>query len=94
MKTVYRALALVLALLLAALSGPCFAETAECPQIEVGVQGIQKYGNLVLDISREAFLKLGYDYGDVITVKLGDKSWSAPVCNDYGDVDTGSISFR
>lgn len=94
MKTVYRALALVLALLLAALSGPCFAETAGCPQIEVGVQGIQKYGNLVLDISREAFLKLGYDYGDVITAKLGDKSWSAPVCNDYGDVDTGEPVCR
>lgn len=47
------------------------AEAADCPQIEVGVQSIEKYGNLVLDISREAFLKLGYDYGDIIAAKLG-----------------------
>ncbi len=79
---------------LGAPSDPAPAEAGDCPQIEVGILSIQKYGNLVLGLSREAFLNLGYEYGDVITAKLGDKSWTAPVCNDYSDVDTGAPICR
>lgn len=93
MKRLCRLLTLVLAVLLALTALAC-ADTAGCPPIETGVREIQKYGNLILDLSGNALLGQGYEYGDIITVKLGDSDLDVPVCNDYGDVDVGAPVCR
>ena len=88
MRKMRALLALALAALLA-LAVPVYAETAECPRVETGVRDIQKYGNLVLDISGRALMALGYEYGDVLAVTIGGESFEAPICEDFQDVDVG-----
>ena len=68
MKTFHRALICLLALLLAVLPVAALAETAE--SIEAGIREIQKYGNLVLTISGNSLLEMGYEYGDIATVTI------------------------
>ena len=58
------------------------------------VDSIQKYGNLVLSISGSDFLRLGYTYGDVVTVSLNGMDYDMPVGSLYSDVDTGSMICR
>lgn len=93
MKALRLILCLTLAVLLALASLAC-AEIAECPQVETGVQDIQKYGNLILDISGKALFDLGYEYGDILCVKIGDSEEPIPVCSDYSDVDVGAMVCR
>ncbi|MGX8706479.1 MAG: tyrosine-protein phosphatase, partial [bacterium] len=93
MRTLLRLLALALAVLLT-LSAMAFAESADCPTVETGVREIRKYGNLVLDISGDALLALGYDYGDIVTAAIGDQAIDAPICSEYGDVDIGTMVLR
>lgn len=88
-----RLLCLALATLLA-LSPLACAESAECPGVETGIRSIAKYGNLVLDISGTGLLALGYDYGDIIAVTLGDETLTMPISADYTDVDVGAVVCR
>ena len=93
-KSFNRALLWLLAGLLALLPVGALAEGAAPEAIEAGLQGIQKYGNLVLDISGNALLELGYAYGDVVTVTIGDQALDMPVGSNYSDVDNGSMICR
>ena len=78
-----RILSLLLALVLLLLPFGALAEGG------VPLAGIAKYGNLVLEITGEAFLDMGYDYGDVISADILGTAWHMPVCSSYSDVDTG-----
>ncbi|MGN1413494.1 MAG: tyrosine-protein phosphatase [Anaerovoracaceae bacterium] len=60
------------------------------PTFEIGVQEIQKYGNIVLDVEPEKLQEAGYAYGDVLTVTMDGKTWQIPFCTNYSDVDNGS----
>lgn len=51
---------------------------------------IAKYGNVELDYTCEAFLALGYQYGDVVTVSFLGQTLDIPFCSNYSDVDSGS----
>lgn len=51
---------------------------------------IAKHGNVELDYTCEAFLALGYQYGDVVTVSFLNQSLDIPFCSNYSDVDNGS----
>ena len=51
---------------------------------------IAKYGNVELDYTCEAFLALGYQYGDVVTVSFLGQALDIPFCSNYSDVDSGS----
>lgn len=93
MKKLRRLLSLALAALLV-LAALASAETAECPQVETGVQDIQKYGNLILEISGNALLAQGYEYGDMIDVSVAGTVLHMPVCSDYSDVDSGAPLCR
>ena len=85
--------ALALALLLA-LTSLALAEISECPPVETGIREIKKYGNIVMDISGDALLALGYEYGDVVSVEIGGRSFDMPLCSDFNDVDVGAMGLR
>ena len=84
-----RLFALALAALLA-LTGTVWAEVAACPPVETGVEEISRHGNLKLDISVRTLIELGYEYGDVIRVEVGDRKLNVPICHKVGDVDVGA----
>ena len=92
MKTFYRALIYLLALLLAVLPAAALAEGAE--SIEAGIREIQKYGNLVLTVSGNSLLDMGYEYGDIAAVTVDGQTYDMPVVSSYSDVDNGNMLCR
>ena len=92
MKTLNRALACLLALLLAALPVAALAEAAE--PIEAGIRGILQFGNLVLTISGTSLLERGYEYGDIAAVTIDGQTYAMPVVSNYSDVDNGTMLCR
>ena len=91
MKQIRKILALLLA---AALCLCCACAEEGVPGVETDVTEIQKYGNLVLGISGEDMLNLGYAYGDIVAVTVGAQSLEMPVGSNYSDVDNGSLICR
>ncbi len=89
-----RFLAVVTAVLMVLSLCPAFAEQAEAPAFETDVIDIQKYGNLVLNVTGTGVLELGYEYGDVVSVTILGETYDMPVGSSYSDVDTGSMIFR
>lgn len=61
---------------------------------DITILEIAKYGNLVLSISGTELLHQGYDYGDVVTVQIGQSSYDMPIGSNYSDVDNGSMVCR
>ena len=90
-KIIYRlsALVLTLVIVLAALSG-----CADNTKAMANVADIAKHGNLILDIKCADLFEKGYEYGDVLEIKVADKTWDAPLCSNYSDVDTGIAVLR
>ena len=86
----WRLLTLALAALLM-LTSLAFAEIEACPPVETSVRGIPKFGHLILDISGDALLDLGYEYGDIVTAELCGRTLEMPVCDHYSDVDVGAM---
>ncbi len=54
----------------------------------IGTDG--PFGNLITNVSREEFAKLGYQYGDTIHVTLGANEFNMPFVKTFGDVAIGS----
>jgi len=92
MKTFHRALICLLTLLLAALPIEALGETAG--SIEAGIREIQKYGNLVLTISGNSLVEMGYEYGDIAAVTIDGQTYDMPVVSSYSDVDNGNMLCR
>ena len=72
-----------------ALSEPVVVEEAKT--LDSSVKDIQKYGNLVLSITKSDMDSIGAEYGDVFTVDLGDQVLEAPYCTSYSDVEIGDL---
>ncbi|MBO4885396.1 MAG: tyrosine-protein phosphatase [Clostridia bacterium] len=89
-----RFLAILMICLVALPLCPSLAEQAEIPAFETDIADIQKYGNLVLNITGSSVLELGYGYGDVVSVTILGETLDMPVGSSYSDVDTGSMIFR
>ena len=66
----------------------------EVKALESSVSDIQKYGNLVLSITKSDMDSIGAEYGDVFTVDLGDQVLEAPYCTSYSDVEIGDLVLR
>lgn len=66
----------------------------EVKALESSVNDIQKYGNLVLSITKSDMDSIGAEYGDVFTISLGDETLEAPYCTSYSDVDLGNLVLR
>jgi S-adenosylmethionine hydrolase len=54
----------------------------------IGTDG--PFGNLITNVSREEFAKLGYQYGDTIHVTLGTSDLNMPFVKTFGDVPIGN----
>jgi len=48
------------------------------------------FGNLITNVSREEFAKLGYKYGDTVHLALGENELDIPFVKTFGDVAIGS----
>ena len=66
----------------------------EVKALESSVNDIQKYGNLVLSITKSDMDSIGAEYGDVFTISFGDQVLQAPYCTSYSDVDIGNLVLR
>lgn len=79
-----------------ATKAPSTTKVAAVPAADFvgGVTEIQKYGNIAVDISPEAMKDLGYEYGDILAVKVNGKAFDIPFCTNYSDVDTGELVAR
>ena len=75
-----------------ALSEPVVVEEAKT--LDSSVKDIQKYGNLVLSITKSDMDSIGAEYGAVFTVDLGDQVLEAPYCTSYSDVEIGDLVLR
>jgi len=49
------------------------------------------YGSLITDIPGDDFRKLGYQLGEKVTVKVGEKSYTLPYVKTFMDVPVGQI---
>ncbi len=49
------------------------------------------YGSLITDIRGDDFRKLGYQLGEKVTVKVGEKSYTLPYVKTFMDVPVGQI---
>ena len=66
----------------------------EVKALESSVSDIQKYGNLVLSITKSDMDSINAEYGDVFTISFGDQVLQAPYCTSYSDVDLGNLVLR
>ena len=87
-KIIYRLSALVL-ILVVMLSG-----CAKTVETTAHVAGIAKYGNLILDITGAELFNQGYEYGDVLEVRVAGRTVEVPLCSNYSDVDNGVAVLR
>jgi S-adenosylmethionine hydrolase len=54
----------------------------------VGTDG--PFGNLITNVSREEFARLGYKYGDTLRLTLGGREFDLPFAMTFGDVANGN----
>jgi S-adenosyl-L-methionine hydrolase (adenosine-forming) len=54
----------------------------------IGTDG--PFGNLVTNVTREEFGRLGYKYGDTLRLTLGAREFEMPFVRTFGDVAIGS----
>ena len=73
---------------------PQEAAATEDSSVHAGVTEIQKYGNIMLDISGNSFAALGYEYGDIVSVQIAGQVIDMPVGSNYSDVDNGKYICR
>ena len=66
----------------------------EVKALNSAVKDIQKYGNLVLSITKSDMDSIGAEYGDVFTISFNDQALQAPYCTSYSDVDLGNLVLR
>lgn len=59
------------------------------PDVEAGILGIDKYGNIFLTIGPETMTSLGYEPGDIVRVQIGKSEMEMPIGTNYTDVDSG-----
>lgn len=85
---------LLFVVLMLGLTHPASAAETSYPTIEGGVQEIQDYGNIVLDVKPKELKDAGFAYGDMLDVTIDGKTYQIPFCTNYSDVDNGSYVAR
>ena len=64
--------------------------TAEADGVHGAVVALDDpFGNLITNVSREQFQKLGYKLGDAVTLKIGAQSFTVPYVKTFSDVEIG-----
>lgn len=77
-----------------ALLASCATNARSYESFTTGVSQIQKYGNLTLTVDPAELEAAGYEYGDYVSVQLGNETLSVPLCTNYSDVDVGELVLR
>ena len=62
--------------------------TTEVEPIETKVLLIDNFGNVVITLMNEQMKQLGYEAGDIITVKMGSYEADMPIVGTFSDVDS------
>ena len=57
--------------------------------IETGINSINKFGSITLEIGPESMKDLGYEPADTISVRIGDAEMEMPIGTSYSDADSG-----
>ena len=70
-------------------------ETESCPLIRTftDTSYINKHGNVYLNLTCEEIKAKGYEYGDIVKVKIGGKKYRVPFVSDFTDVDKGETAL-
>jgi len=68
--------------------------TQKTPKVSGKVTDIDKYGNVHTDILESIIQQKEFEIGDIVQVKIGDKTFEAPFATVYGDVDRGKPLIR
>jgi len=66
--------------------------TAE--ELRSKVTEVEKFGNVVLDISEEKLSEQGFAAGDLLKLRVKGQELTLPLCTSYSDVDTGKLLLR
>ena len=82
----------VLAFLL--LSTQAFAAKNDKSSVETKVASVDVHGNVNLAIKTKQFGAKGFSISDVVSVKVGDFKFTAPIVKDYSDVSNGEFLIR
>ena len=87
---------LVVSLLVSGLLGAVAAvgDAEETLLFSGKIAAVDKYGNVMTDISPEMVAASGAEVGDVVIVKIGDNVIVLPFVTTYGDVDRGTALMR
>ena len=62
--------------------------------LDSSIVAADKYGNLETDLSATSLMNAGYEYGDIVEIKVGGTSYLAPIVSTYSDVDVGNFLIR
>lgn len=71
-----------------------FAGCSAATPITANIVEINKYGNLILDITGAQLFDKGYEYGDLLEIAVADEIMEIPLCSNYSDVDNGNAVLR
>lgn len=71
-----------------------YANETETEQIKTSVSRIDKYGNLVLNLSASDAMTNGFEVGDIADIELNGSSYDMPVVSNFSDVDAGELLCR
>ena len=63
-------------------------------QIKTTIYEIAKHGNLILYMYGADLFDKGFEHGDIVEIAIGEKTWDAPLCTSYSDVDNGVAVLR
>ena len=54
---------------------------------------INRYGNVFLPIKKADLFEAGYEYGDIVKIKIQGKKYKMPFVSEYTDVDSGTMAL-
>ena len=89
---------LVLLMSFSRLGAPSYMESVKCAEKAsaailvkgvISIENISKHGNVYLSTTCEDFFAAGYEYGDIVNVKILGKKYEMPFVKDYSNVDAG-----
>ena len=58
------------------------------------VSDVSKYGNITINLYTQNLLNAGFEFGDVLKIKIGDEEFQAPFATDYSDVNNDELVVR
>ena len=70
-------------------------EPGAMPQaVETAISEIDKYGNILLDVSCTGLFERGYAWGDIVDVTILGQRYEMPVASNFNEVDSGGMVCR